>query len=235
MSFLTRYDSLIIGGSTAPGGFLAGSPSLVSEVPSITPEGWDTLTQIYALRIASLTAEAAAALFPIGQKLGARNWWIQGCKPASIAPGVWQLEIDLKGWAYSKPFKVKVGSTLQQSGNNASAGGAAYNTTNPSLSVSYLVPDVDAAEVIAHMELIGTAIAAEDLPVPMPEVTPWIPIANTGDPRPNPWLPADIILPCTYNSPNGWILNSSDQERLVGCTAAIITDTYGYKPMYSPA
>lgn len=97
--------SILIGAGNEPGSFLAGAETLLSEEPALQADGWDVLTRTTAIAQPSLTAEALAALHPIGQRLGSRTWWLTAATPTHAAPGVWVIELSYKGWAAKKPVK----------------------------------------------------------------------------------------------------------------------------------
>lgn len=184
----------------------------LEESPKLSSEGWDDLTITYATKRPSLTAEELAAEFPIGTRLGSRNWWITGSSPTCIAPGFWKAEVSFKGWAAEKPAKITVGAAASQfERENVLFPGpityarVSFQGNTPTMSVSYLVEDY----IDAPTYLVGQAVTPPD-PVDVP--TPiWLYLASL-----------------TYNFPNGWVLMGSEPDRLPGCTAALVTDTYKY-------
>jgi hypothetical protein len=97
--------SILISAGTGPGSFLSGTETLLSEEPALQADGWDVLTRTTAIAQHSLTAEALAALHPIGERLGTRTWWLTAATPTHAAPGVWVIELTYKGWAAKKPVK----------------------------------------------------------------------------------------------------------------------------------
>ena len=214
MSFLDRHTAMIIGGPATTTDFLGGFPTLISEDPTITNNGWDTLIRTFALRRPTLTPEDLAALYPIGNQIGTRTWWITGSKPQQFAPGVWLAIVDCKGWASAKPLLVKVGAVADsQSADSVTIAGATYakvevHENAPTVTVSYLVANID-ADGVDKTALVGTAQS--------PPVT--IAVAATG------W---SGLTKYTYHYPNGWVLMGSDHDRLPGCNATLVTDSYKY-------
>lgn len=216
MSLTTRHTSLLIGLSSRLG---SATPALVNEVPNITNEGWDTLTQLWTIRSATLTPEAVAALFPIGAQLGSRAWWITGAKPEERAPGFWTVLVSYAGWAATKPALVRVGSAAaSQSASNVTlpdtsvADKLETHQNTPTLTISYLKADVSSFPKTSY---VGTAL------------TPPVTIA----------VPASIwasIADAVTHFPSGWVLMGSAEDRLPGSPAAYVTDTYQYIQTYTP-
>jgi hypothetical protein len=232
MSLTTRHSSVLIG---LPSRFAdptyplpEAPPVLVNEEPSLTNEGWDSLTQIYTVRVATLTPEALAGLFPIGARLGSRNWWVVGSVPQERAPGFWTARVAYKGWAQSKPAIVKVSaSAASHIGENVgvpsfTVGNTTYaartvpkvetHQNTPNVTVSYLVADVGDAPKTA---LVGTQTS--------------LPVSITAPS--NIWASLDPYL---FHFPNGWVLLESAEDRLPGSTAALVTDTYQFIQAISP-
>ena len=218
MSFSDRFHSAIIGVGS---GITAGTATAIEEEPIITDEGWDSLRITYVHRVASLSAETFAALYPIGTKLGSRNWWITGARPIQKTAGFWLAQVDLKGWAASKPAKVRVGSAAeQQTATNIlapryegdSVGGTFAKVEThenmPTISVSYLVADA-AAGGVEMTSKVGTA-QTPPVTIAVPD-TVW-----------------DFLTEYVWHWPQEWVLMGSDQDRLSGTTAALVTDTYKY-------
>lgn len=240
MSF-PRHTTLLIGGSDASGSFFAGTPTLLTEAPDISESGWDSLTATYALRVADLTAESIAALWPIGRQLGSRNWWVAGSKPACVAPGVWTAEIKYKGWAAMKPCKINHGTAVDsQSGTNIFApvphpgsGSVSYPKvatfeSTPTISLTYLSANVEAGwPVMPSLPnlLVGRqrTTALTD-PVTGATIT-WPPLA------PSVW---DFLTESVYHWPNGWILMDLQTDILPGTRAGLVTESYKYIRAISP-
>jgi hypothetical protein len=216
MSFTDRTLGIFIG--ISPG--LAGSSTpAVDEFLDPSEDGWDTLTIHYLHRVATLTPEACAAAYPRGSQLGSRKFWITNAKPVRKGPGIWFAEVTFKGWASTKPIKVRVGSAAeQQQAENVeiiSVGTfakAQIHQNTPTLTISYLVEN---AETSGQTDNVGSA------------VTPPV----TIDTPPNFWTSLDPYL---YHFPNGWVLMGSDQDRLPGCLAALVSDTYKYIQAATP-
>lgn len=216
MSLTTRHTSILIGLSSR---LANNTPILVMEEPTINNEGWDSLTQLWTIRDASVTAEALAAAFPIGAQLGTRKWWITGMKPTERAPGFWTVLVTFAGWAATKPALVKVGSSAaSQSATNVTlpdtsvADKLETHQNTPTLTISYLVADVTVAPKTGY---VGTAL------------TPPVTIAT----------PASIwasIADAVTHFPSGWVLMGSAEDRLPGTLAAYVTDTYQYIQQYTP-
>jgi hypothetical protein len=186
-------------------GDLGEEPRFSHEEPSLTPAGWDTLTQTYHCMRADLTAEDCAELFPIGARLGFRTWWI--C------------------WAASKPLAVVVGSNAeQQSGERmrfprfpGDETGQIFpkvqtHENSPTIRVSYLVEDIEAEGITS---LVGTA------------VTPPVEVAVPA----SVWVYLNNYV---YHWPNGWALMESAQDRLPGTSAALVNDSYRYIRQITP-
>lgn len=218
MSFTSRKLSVAIG----TGSMMTGTLTAVDEEPALNNEGWDALTVKYVKRVATLTAEDCAALFPIGAQLGARKWWIVGSRPVRIAAGWWMILVDFKGWAASKPKVVRVGAAAeQQTGENILAPayvgdtvGTVYakvqtHENTPTIAVSYLVENVT---TVSNTEFVGT------------QVDPPVDIAGIDVPD-TVWAWLTIF---TYHWPNGWVLMSSEQDRLPGTNVALVTDHYKF-------
>lgn len=210
MSLLDRTKSIII----TTGTLGTGSLKAVDESPVITPEGWDFLTVHYAQRRITCTDADLAALFPQGTKLSGRNFWQVGVKPRHLAPGFWGFEATYKGWVAAKPDVVRVGSSAaQQSAEQVSVSSVLYakvetHENMPDVSVSYLVADV---AVSGKTDQVGTT-------QPLPSGVA-VAVADSV------WTSLPYF---TFHYPNGWVLMSSDQERLPGTSAAWVTDTYRY-------
>lgn len=217
MSLTNRQRSVMIGLASRLGD---DSLVLAHEEPSLSNEGWDVLTQIWTTRRAALTAETAATLFPVGARLGGRNWWIVGSVPQEKAPGFWVVTVSFKGWAATKPTKITVGAASdQQSAENARAPVSVGDTEGaifaklqthenmPTITASYLVEDITGGA--NKSALVGTA------------QTPPITLAVAA----TVWAILEIY---TYHWPNGWVLLAHEQDRLPGANAAQVTDTYKY-------
>ena len=82
------------------------------------------------------------------------------------------------------------------------------------VSASYLVPDITASGV-SKSGLVGK------------KQTPPI----TIDVPPTIWAWLTIYV---YHWPQGWVLMGSEQDRLPGCNAALVTDQYKYIRARSP-
>ena len=216
MSFESRQTSILIGSGT----LLTGSLTKVQEEPEITNEGWDTLTVTYYQRRASCTAEEVAALFPLGGRLGGRNWWIAGVKPTEVAPQFWKFLVSYKGWGTAKPAVIRVGSSAnQQSASNILAPryvgdtvGAVYakletHEATPTVAVTYLVANIISDSLT---DKVGTALTPGVSGIDVP-ATVW-----------------GMLTEYVWHWPQGWVLMGSDQDRLPGTSAALVTDNYKY-------
>lgn len=213
MTFTDRQISILISGAAA----FSTTPTAVEEVPEINDEGWDTLAITYTLQKATLTAEDLAKLFPLGTRLDNRFWWVVSVRPKLIARGLWLITVNHKGWAAAKPIKVNVGSSAdQQSGKNIATPKGAYanvqiHEPGLTIAVSYLVEDVDSkTPAPASMtDKVGT------------EVEPPVSI----DVPKSVWA---YLTEYVYHWPSGWVLMSTEQDRLVGTSAAFVKDAYKY-------
>lgn len=214
MSFTDRKLSAVIG----TGSLMTGTLTLVDEVPNLTNEGWDTLEQTYLQRRTSCTAEEAAALFPIGTRLVGRTFWVVA--PARIrclAAGWWEFKVQCKGWASAKPAVVRVSAAAeQQSAENVDISGTTYakvatHEATPTIAASYFVEDIDDTTPVVTSKTV--LVGRESTP----PVT--IDVATTI------WA---SLTEYVYHWPNGWVLMSSDQDRLPGTAAAWVTDNYKF-------
>ena len=221
MSFSARLRSILIGTGTV----FSETPTLVDEEPTLTEEGWDSLTLTYALRRAALTAEQCATLFPQGSQIGTRKFWIVSARPQRVAAGFWLAEVSCKGWAATKPAKIRVGASAEsQSGKNVIApapGGGYGNYQNlqtrentPTVSVSYLAENLNTTSNTAS---VGRPFA--------------LPAGLTVDVAASVW---DTLNNPTYHWPNGWLLVSSEQDRLPGTAVGLVTDNYHFQRAFSP-
>lgn len=215
MSFTTRLRSILIGTGTV----FTDTPTLVDEKPDLTEEGFDTLTLTYAMRRAALTAENCAALFPQGSQIGSRKFWIVSARPQRVAAGFWLAEVVCKGWAATKPAKVRVGAGAEtQGGKNVNAptglgGTALYASVQtrenaPTVNVSYLAENLNTT---ANTNKVGQAFA--------------IPVGITVEVAASVWT---TLSTYTYNWPNGWVLMASEQDRIPGTAVGFVTDSYLY-------
>ncbi len=215
MSFSDRNTSYLIGTSS----LLSGALVKVNEEPALTSEGWDTLEVTYIKRVATCTPEDLAALFPIGARLGGRTWWIVDPKIQRAAPGFYVFTVTYKGWAANKPAKVSVGAAADQTGGEnirapryeGDTVGATYaklqtHENMPTITVAYLVDNV------AAQTQTGQVGKGQTPPVTIPvPATVWA-----------------MLTEYVYHWPNGWVLMASEQDRLPGTTAAMVTDSYKY-------
>lgn len=232
-----RHTTILIGGSIAEGSFLAGAATLLTEDATISQDGWDSLAATYAIRRATLTAEELAALYPIGAKLGARNWWVAGARPACIAEGVWTAEVTYKGWASTKPCKIQWGTAVeQQSASNVSApvpapgtGSATYAKVStsesvPTFSFTYLSANVEAgwpSTPTLPFNRVGRERA----------LSPGWTDPSTGSAITPPPLAASIwdsLGEYVYHWPNGWILMDLSVDLLPGTRVGLVTEGYKY-------
>lgn len=214
MSFSDRTTSILLGSAVLGGGLVK-----VDEEPSLTNEGWDTLVVTYAQRVATCSAEALAALFPVGARLGSRDWWITEAKSAAASAGFYLYTVTFKGWAANKPAKITVGASADQSGGEniraprfvGDTVGAVYaklqtHENMPTITVGYLVENVVAETQTGQVGKAKTPPVS--IPVP---ATVWT-----------------MLTEYVYHWPNGWVLMGSEQDRLPGTAAAYVTDSYKY-------
>jgi hypothetical protein len=215
MSFTDRSTSILI----ANADLLSGGLLKLHEEATLTNAGWDSLEVTYAQRVASCTAEALAALFPTGARLGTRTWWLAEAKIANAAAGLFTYSVTFRGWAGSKPSKISVGAAADQSGGEnirapqyeGDTVGAVYaklqtHENMPTITVAYLVENTG---TLTQTSNVGKALTPPvSIPVP---ATVWA-----------------MLTTYVYHWPNGWVLMGSEQDRLPGTTAALVTDSYKY-------
>lgn len=218
LSILACHPLLMTGGVTLAGGQNAVEDD---EEATLSEEGWDSLRKSYVMARANLTAENLAAMFPQGAQLASRKWWITGARPVRLAPGLWRADVDFKGWAATKAAKIRVGSSAeQQSGENVRAPAYVGDTVGtvyakvqthenaPTIAATYLVEDITASGV-AKTDKVGTAQT--------PPVTVAVPDSVWG-----------FLTEFVWHWPQGWVLMSSEQDRLPGTNAALVTDSYKF-------
>ncbi|MEI6606026.1 MAG: hypothetical protein WCP35_11995 [Verrucomicrobiota bacterium] len=231
-----RHTTVLIGGSAESGSFLAGTPTLLTEQPTLTQDGWDSLTATFALRCASLTAEALAAIWPIGTQYGERNWWVTGSRPTCIAPGVWTAAVDYKGFAAAKPTSITWGSSAD-----------IYKSTNPGPPVGMTDPDklaawasymsvetTEANPTFTH-KYITTNVSAtpEEGGPPTSSLGASLIAAAMNQPTVGDSRWANLTK-YVYHFPNGWVLMSVTADILPGTSVALVTETYKYVPSITP-
>lgn len=191
------------------------------ESGSTSPTDWDTL-QInqYKHLTTQLTPELAAAAFPVGTKLGSRNFWSQGHGfPVCLGGNLWRVPVTYKGYAAAKGTHVTYGTSAeQQSAENIFITGVG---TFAKVSIHQNTPTVTARYISTDFESDARTDDVGKVQTP--------PQAPT-DPD-NFWL--SLVDP-VYHYPNGWVLMSSDADPLPGTTVAWITDTYQFIQNYTP-
>lgn len=232
MSFDLRTHAIII----TSGSLVDASPTLpngeqndgsipwkkLDEVPNITDEGWDTLSISYAFLVHTLTAETCASYFPPGRQLSGRKFWCISSRPSRAGAGIWTVEVSYKGWAATKPAKIRVGAGAdQQSGENVrvpnpppATGTSLFKKisvleSTPTISITYLKDDITPEDTLA----VGCATAPPAWAQPPG-------VAASG------W---DALVEFTYHWPNGWVLMGREQDRLPGApNVGLVTDTYKF-------
>lgn len=211
----TIADGFIIGSTEA---LVPETYIVLDEKPTLNAEGWDDMVITYYTLRPTLTAEELAADFPLGTQLGERKWWVVGSRPECLGPGVWKAEVQFKGWAYTKPQKISVGSAAeQQSAENITIGGegtfsrVSVQENTPTMNVTYLVEDWTTAPT----NFVGTAVTPPDA-VDVPDSF-W-----------------DYLPEFTFHYPYGWVLMSCEPDRLQGCDAALVKMTYKYIRAITP-
>lgn len=220
MSLYTRKEAILVGASA---GFLAGTPEMLSEEVAISETGWDTLTQQWAVRRDSLTAEDLAAAYPVGSKLTGRNWWLVAAKPVQRFSGMHVFELGFKGWAAEKPVKIQWGSVVDQQsaenilgpstlpdgspGPDVTYARVQVNESAPGFTAQYLVSPVTSGTVPA-LSVGRTLVRAEAPPVPD---TIWA-----------------FLERFVFHFPFGWVLMDLQADILAGTTAGLITEHYKY-------
>lgn len=214
MNLLTRADGILLGASAA---FMAGTPELVSEDPQISETGWDTLTQIWAVRRGALTAEELAAAYPAGTQLTGRNWWLVGAKPGQRFPGLQLFELSYKGWAGNKPVKLDWSTAADaQSAENIGV------TTGGSTTYYARVQTLESAPAFTASYLVNPVSSAT------------VPSLNVGRPATRAGAPAvpasvwDYLTRFTYHWPNGWVLMDLAVDILPGTSAGLARESYRY-------
>lgn len=218
MSFTTRHSpSIIIAASSITG--MDGE--YLDEEFSPSEDGWDTLTETYIHVVPFLSAEDCETYYPRGTQHSSRTFWIVQSKPMRRASGLWLVEVTYKGWASLKPAKITVGSAAeQQTAENVTITGEGtfdkvqVDQNTPTISVSYLVEDVDFE---TQIEFVGTEVG--------------LPYGVYITPPANFWT---YLTEYVFHFPHGWVLTGSNQDRLPGCNAALVTDTYKYVQEVTP-
>ncbi len=210
MSLFPRHTSLLIGGSSASGSFLAGTPALLGEDPVLTTGDWDTLAVTYALRRPTLTAEDLAALWPIGSQYGTRNFWVTGAKPDCIAPGVWTVAVQHKGFAATKPVAITWGcSSAPNGGHIVLVGSQVIGRVPygiPTFTCKYITTDVSSAPV-GMIGVPGSSLNS---------------VWNSANPN---WT---TLINTVYAWPTNWMLVSMLADNIPGTSVAMISETYKY-------
>ncbi len=181
------------------------------EAAGMAGDGWDTLKiTYYKLSETMIRIEDVMAAFPIGNKLGARRFWLTGFDgPTCVADGLFRLTASYKGLADDKPIVTSYGATAnQQSGENILVGG----NIEPKVTVYENGVTASARYVLENYALaptdeVGTAKAPADAPA--------IGASN--------WA---FLTESTYNYPNGWVLMGCTTDPLPGTTVAFVTDSY---------
>lgn len=219
MSFTTRHPPTILISTDALIG--TGAPVYADEVLTPSESGWDILDVTYVHKEANLTAEDIGAIFPLGQQLPSRNFWVVSAKPMRRAPGLWFSKVRYKGWGVSKPAKIVVGTSAeQQQAENITISGVGtfpkvqVNQNTPTVSIIYLISDTATQGVT---DQVGEAVS---LPVGVSVPAPT-----------NFW---NYLSEYVYHFPNGWKLYGSNQDRLPGSPAALVRDSYKYVHDISP-
>lgn len=211
----TRFGSRIIGLPE-----LLSSTALIplEETPVQNEEGWDTLTINYVTKRPSLSIEELAALFPLGTRLGSRNWWVIGSKPSCVAQGIWKAEVTFQGWAAAKPVKITVGAAAeQQSAENTTITGVG---TFAKVSVSENMPTMRVTYLLGNWADAPTNQVGRTRTPPDPVAVPasfW-----------------DYLTTFTYNYPNDWVLMACNLDRIPGATAALVSEDYKFIRAITP-
>lgn len=212
MSLLVRTEGVLLGASPA---FMAGAAELVSEVPQITETGWDTLTQTWAVRRASLTAEELAAAYPAGTQIIGRNWWLTGATPGQHFPGLHLFDLTFKGWAGNKPVKLDWSTAADsQTAENIGV------TTGGSTTYYARVATLESAPAFTASYLVTNYSS-------LPSNSVGRPATRAGAP-PVPASVWDYLTRFTYHWPNGWVLMDLSADILPGTTVALARASYRY-------
>jgi hypothetical protein len=201
------------------------TPRFSHEEYTPAASGFETLVRYYYVRTTEIDDAILQVHFPIGGQLGFRTWWILHPHPKQIAPGFWEIAVTFKGWAGTKQPVITVGASAEsQSATNVKFPRYIGDTVGkifqkaqthenlPTMRVSYLVENVQEEK---QTEKVGTAL---DPPVEL-AVPPSI------------W---NFLNKYVYHWPNGWVLMESAQDRLPGCNAAFVTDSFRYIRTYTP-
>jgi hypothetical protein len=226
MSFTTRHTghliahpTLFTGGITLPGGQNAIADD---ETPTLTEDGFDTLRKPYILPRATLTPEDLATLFPQGAQLGTRKWWLTTATPTRLGPGLWRADVEFKGWATTKPAKIRIGTTAaQQSAQNILAPTGPSPAPNALYALYAKVATQEATPSITATYLVENTTTTHNTDKVGRPLTPPVTIALA----PSIW---DFLTQYVWNWPQGWVLSGSEQDRLPGTAVALVTDTYQY-------
>lgn len=193
------------------------------DLPDLTPDGWDTLTRIYHYHGKVKTAAELAAAHPIGSRIigtdggftATSTWWLERPRQRQLARGIHEIELTYKGWAAVKPPLIQIAcSGEQQSAQNVNTPAglkAKFQTLEsmPGFTVSTLEEDITTA---SKTGIVGKE--SVDLALP-----PGVTVANSV------WTSLSSYV---YSWPNGWVLADTKEDRLPGCNAAYVTDSYRY-------
>jgi hypothetical protein len=217
MSFSTRFTSPII---ISDLDIDKTTPTLLEEVGSTQADGWDTVTQRYALLSETEIdiSWVAVNLFDTGDKPDARHLYVQAVnnfKP--LGANLYTFSVTLLGMVSTKPVVVNYdGAADQQQGTNIVTPDGYFESVSthentPTASVRYVTPSISSAPT----DEVGTA----KVPTSAPSVAASV------------WT---SLAKFTYHYPNGWVLMASKTTRLAGTNLAFVDDRYQYIRSYSP-
>lgn len=245
MSLTTRHQGLIIAESAIAEALSSREPVLIDLTPRITTAGWDTATAQILIPDPALDAEGALAQFPQGTRIDPeKNWWVTAAKPTSKLPGLWFLELALKGWTGNKPCKINWGAAAQQqSAENVNApppsgtgtefypkfqGHEAGNTFTLTYPVLDVLATTAGGDPIVPSHLVGRS--RDDSPDWTDPNNPSFTIGpqTVGE---SMWT---SIADAVYHWPNGWVLADLQADILPGTHVGMITETYNHIRPFTP-
>ena len=199
----------------AEGNWVQGAWQVIDEVPTRNADGWDELRVDYVvnqLNAGAITAEYAAASFPIGQQLAGRSLWAQGISgPRCWSGSLYRATVTYKGLLGTQPVVVDYDASGEvQSGQNVNVSGTLY----ASVSTRENTPTATARWISLDVDSLSTATVGRNATPP-----------NAPDVASSIWDYLDVY---TYHYPNGWVHNTRKVSRLPGSNKGLVVDSYQY-------